>query len=484
MSLQSHRIVYSPTSGTSRALETAVERVSSGWLPANPGVLEKIRAGLSTGSYDLDPEFLINDLKGDISLLLYCVRELSRTTPSSSHDPLHSLRRSNVEMLKNILPQTANELSFHSIEDADAFQTARMQEALLSASTAEVLAERNEIDPASTFCTGLLRQLGLTLIAWNYPDAYARSLEAVKRGKSLDLALSQNLGFSPETLAIALVRRWGLNPTIERALVKNPMPDSARLNDPGDHIAELCQVGELLARANDPASYPSAKRDWEEARAFLRETLGTDGLHAIRDRFNQNCEQYASAFPTAFAPLTRLDPESSLKHHSDKTLLVSNPYVKQCSPIVRKRLTDLYELMLEKRDVQEVMRILVKEILPVAGFSGGIIYTFDPQLNMLMPRLRFGDVLLRNAEPVTMRYDGAAPDEIHTAFECQTPIMERAAFTSTVDVGFMAAALGSVRRVGVFYAEFSGGPVTDHATNPMITFKALRQAVQNVLGLQ
>ncbi|HPN73314.1 MAG TPA: HD domain-containing phosphohydrolase, partial [Candidatus Omnitrophota bacterium] len=59
------------------------------------------------------------------------------------------------------------------------------------------------------FLSALLRQLGITLVAWNYPAAFDRALKSVTSTQPLTTVLSSMLGFSPELLAASLVRQWG-----------------------------------------------------------------------------------------------------------------------------------------------------------------------------------------------------------------------------------------------------------------------------------
>src|SRR5262249_37415849 len=151
-------------------------------------------------------------------------------------------------------------------------QALRFRESLLSASAAEILASKNAIDPEDGFSCGLLRQLGLTLIAWNYPRVYNRAMECITPNEGLDFQLQKVLGFSPSLLGLTFAQRWNLSDEILVALgdrkKRFSVSASERSDSGAQHVGEMlskiCEVSEALARANDPEHYPTALRDWEE----------------------------------------------------------------------------------------------------------------------------------------------------------------------------------------------------------------------------
>jgi hypothetical protein len=207
--------------GSARHLERALRHVSDYWFPVNPVLLKKIKDGFLDGRYELDIDFLVEDLKADFSLFTYCLRELCRTAEAqeNSPNPVSMMRNAGLPRLREILCVDQGKISRHATEGHHNSQLQCFETAMISASAAELLAEANGIESELGFATALLRQLGRTLIAWNYPTVYRRALHGAREGEDLDLTLSQALGFSPVLLAATLLRQWkGLSPALRLAV--------------------------------------------------------------------------------------------------------------------------------------------------------------------------------------------------------------------------------------------------------------------------
>ena len=170
-----------PLPTSEESLERAVQHVSDGWIPPQFDVLSRIQDRFAAGDYENDRGQLIGDLKGDVSLYLYCLKELSALSevgPGSAertdslrqkpaNTPVELLYGADIEDLQRILNRSLQAISLHSFEEINKFQVLRYRESLLSASASEVLTESLSVDPEIGFSCALLRQLGLALIAWN-----------------------------------------------------------------------------------------------------------------------------------------------------------------------------------------------------------------------------------------------------------------------------------------------------------------------------
>ena len=472
-----------------RRLREAVQHVSHYWFPVNQQLLRRVKTGLGDGSYDLDIDFLISEIKTDFSLFAYCVREVALRAKkeglSSPEDlsPVEMLRRAGLARIREVLQVDERRISAHAFESSSELQMVRIREAMISASTAETLAQASKIDPALGFSSGLLRQLGMTLIAWNYPTVYRRVAAALKGGtaKSLDEALSDTLGFSPELLASALAREWKL-PNVVSSLLGAGAVEDAQIQAVGATLRKLCEVGEALARANNPEVYPSASVDWAQARVEIEKRLGFEGIRQIQARVAENCQGYRAALPELFKQVDELDAEAKLHDVQEENVLATNPFIKGVTAVTRKELKDLYAEIQRGVVSKETVRRLVKEIIPLANFTGGVIYTADPTSGTLVPRTKIGKVDLREGGALTLRDDAAGHDPVRAAFRCNAPVVE-SGYGTAGELLVFAGVLGEKQRIGVLYLECPLDELDEKHELALTTFKALRQTLNDCLGL-
>jgi len=472
-----------------RRLRRAKEHVLKRWFPVNTGMLEKIRCGLNEGAYDLDLDFLIVDIKADFSLFTQCLGRLTAMLRDegaalpADMNPISVFQCAGIERIRRVICDEIPAAGEHSFETMSEAQFARLQQAMVSASTAEVLSEQQNIHPHLGYSVGLLRQLGLTLIAWNYPKTYSRALA---QQNDLELELSRALGFSPALLAESLVREWGLGEDICGAVGDSPPGAAgAGMSQVGLRLQKICQIGEALARANDPEHYPEARSAWESVRRQLISVLGSDSLKLIQQRVQENCAAYVSNYPELFQGIEELDPVKRLVPEERAGAALRNPWIKCCSPRLKRQLIELYERLGTHEIDRDAVSYLVKELIPLGGFTGGCIYVIDPSSGMLMPRVKIGLPRLLSCVPLPSKpeeRDDESP--IHAAFACSAPIMETALPGSSGLLSYIAASFGGSRKVGVLYLEMPD--VSLRATDPsrLQRFKALLQALNDCLHLR
>lgn len=477
-----------PKSFSEKRLERATRHVVDLWFPPNPEVLKRIKTGLEDGSYELDISFLISEIKSDFSIFVYCLRQLGTMLkeqglkPPAGLNPVEMLRFVGLDALKAILLVDERQISKHTLGVSNELQSRRTQEAFISASTAEVLCEHEKIDGELGFSCGLLRQLGYTLIAWNYPTVYRRVFSGLTESQSLDNELSKALGFSPMLLAMTVVRKWGLGLEVETAL-GIPAEDPQSESKIGKILEKFCTIGEALARANDPDHYPTARSDWELARVEIETRLGREGFKFIQEKVKDHLEDYVKLLPNFFKATIELDPEQRVQAHAERTLLKNNPNVEHCFPALKARFKELYAHIYPGSVSRENLRFLVKNVIPLAGFSGGAIFTLDPGTMELTPRLKLGSVVLRELEPLRYSVDFPNSDPIVTAYRLDSPIMESMETEHHGAVTFFAGVVGTQERTGVLYLEVPSELMEDPQMNSLLHFKAIRQALNDCLGL-
>lgn len=473
----------------SRRVQRAVEYVEDRWFPVNQDLLKRIRKGFEDGRYELDIDFLIDDLKGDLSLFAFCMRELAAayycesSSEISYSNPIELFRWAGARRLQTILCVDRQDISTHKFDSLHNFQRDRLTETLVSASTVEVLSGDTSVPPEFGFSSSVLRNLGLLLITWNYPTIYAQALSNLTKETNLDELISEALGFSPMLLAISLFKRWGLP---EWWIL--PASKSSSMVD-RETQAVLCileklhNVGEALARANNPATYPTAAEDWASAKKGIVETLGQGGLSRIRQTVEQRCEYYRKALPDIFKDPVEVDAEQRITQLAQKQLHDRNPFIRRCSLEIRNKLEQVYKMLGSQAIASEPIRILTKQVIPYCGFTGCMVYVYDPGLMSLVPRMHTGQLRIR--KPISIPYspEGAEHDFISLAFECKTPLVENSR-SSEDDILFMAACLGQKQKAGVLYLEMPQGVAAQLNSDVLTLFKAIAQTLMDCLHLQ
>lgn len=473
-----------------RRLKRAADYVSDRWFPINSAQLARINDGLSAGRYAADVVSLYADIRSDFALFTYCLRELAsmlrRNGATVPTDPLEMFTTAGLDTLKEILAVDERTISHHRLKGMSPLQQKRFEEALLSATTAQALGPTSGVDGSMCFSTALLRQLGLTLIAWNYPMAYERAIRSLQGDATLDEAIAQILGYSPGLLAVRILESWGIDEATVAPLrgddVDLTPSDAVTSASTAPTLATICRVGEALARANHPDIYPSAERDWAEAQSAIETRLGADGISNIRAAFTEQCASYAESLSPMFSGGIVVDPEYRQFSMRYDGLRDRNPYIARCRPHIEKRLHSFYsELAQATRIDERLIALLARDVVPAAGFTGGIVFTVDPFLTKLMPQLAIG-------QPCTHRVSGvelnSLADPISRAFESIAPV------TTNVDVAAggrlvsIAGVLGYSQRIGVLMLEIPRQTYVQSAEAHLTHFKAIAQSFNECLKLE
>ena len=471
-----------------RRVKRAVDYVSDRWFPVNPELLGRIKDDLSRGMYDQNVAALFTDVRQDFSLFLYCLRELRAMLQAVGAEvpvsPKDLFLGAGIESLKEILSVEESELSLHRLKTITPLQQSRLEEALLSASTAQVLASSHNLDGNACFSAALLRQLGLTLIAWNYPTVYENAIQSLDKTGDLDIAITEILGYSPALLAIRILESWGLHTELVSAIapVEPDWFESEALlgATAAPTFASICTVAEALARANHPEVYPSAEKDWDHAEPIISQQLGPDGLRVIRTIFLESCAGYVGVVRAIFRGGTMLDPEYRQYSHRHTGLIQRNPYIAQCRPHLEKRLTAFYEELARSPVIsQQQIATLAHEIIPSAGFRGGIVYTIEPAVLRLVPQLLFGQRHGQSNEWIDAQ---VLSEPVARAFESITPITIEYTVQEHRIVS-IAGVLGYSQRVGVVYLEVPRESFLQSSAAFMVHFKAISQTFNECLKL-
>ncbi len=470
------------------ALDEVCSRMNSAWFPVNPLVLSRVQSKLASGA---KTPRIVEDLKSDPSLFIYTVKELSRRLNlfdgGKIIDPVQELESASVDTMQAILTKEAAVMSCHDFRAIKSFQAGQLMSSLISAVTSASLAGSMEVNASTAYACALLRQLGLTLIAFNYPHVYAN---AIGRGESRDSYISMMLGFSPSLLAFAMARKWGLAPTIRRGMGDiSCSHDSGNLSviRAGEMLEKICAVGEIVARIDGSKDPQVPSSDWEEARSHIQLCLGKDGFSVLEKEIAESARYFVISAPELFT-IPDLTGDIQPEVTSVRPVFDRNPFIRGCSGKLQERLGDLYARLVNPAHRPENVRFLLKTIIPEAGFAGGCVYLVDIEAYMLVPRLSAGKSSLDEFKAVRYNTPENRNNPIVRAFMASTPVTGDHRRSDEKLVSFVASSIGFLNRAGVLYLEaplpqpgLAGGFFTDtHRTE----CKALRQALNDCLNLE
>ena len=478
-------------------LEDVIERVNEAWFPVNPLLLSRIQAHLAAGFYEMRPELLINEIKADASLFIYAVRELSKKLHSDKpgeafiRNPVEALRNAGPEHLKSILSRRSADISIHTFDGIKNFQAELLRRTVIGASTSEILAPKLDLPGELGYSCALLRQLGLALIAWNYPSIYAKALQ---KGPNPDEYLSITLGFSPALLAYTLTRRWGFSTALRRGMGEKisgeASSDTISLKI-GDTLEKICKTGELIARCNQSSPYPQARADWDTAKMEVLKYLGPDGFELLENKILETSKYYMLSAPELFkiTPLKEPQVTTAIQDPAARkaSLNERNPYIRGCSSSVQEKLESLYARLDRGHAANENVSFLLKEIIPEAGFTSGCVYLVEVEYQLLVPRLVVGNTPLESFKAV--RY-GSPENRNHPVvkgFVSPTPVMGDRKSETDNWIFYISGSIGNVQKAGVLYLEYpmkSPGEAAILGQTQKTISKALRQALSDCLNLE
>lgn len=467
-------------------LELALAHVCNAWIPPNAEFIEELRASIEKGEYQDNIGLLVKDLKSDISLFTYCVRQLSavlrKSNPAVIINPVEVLTQAGSEGILQLLKASSSHISSYDISQMNFVQSRRLMHTMLSATTVELLAPKRECDSEVAFASALFRELGMTLVAWNYPHVYQKLALSLKPGDTLDASLTRMLGFSPSLLGLQIARQWQLLPEIRYALGDIQTNDKEVIST-GTTLSKLCEVGQALARASDPDQYPSASDDWDLARREIELLLGKNGFKLLRDAMHDNCRHYMELSADLFQFPETLEPRTSFSIAEPKETHAVNQYVKHCPPLLKEQLTNLYSGMDTNAVSRDNIDSLIRKIIPHSGFNRGSIYLIEPESRMLTPRLTIGEAKLAEFPPIRYSDSQGSQNPILAAYRAGAPLMEENVELENRLVSYICGVLGHLQRVGVLYLEISPHLAKNRNFNAMVCFKAIREALNDCLNL-
>ncbi|MCB0318394.1 MAG: HDOD domain-containing protein, partial [Bdellovibrionales bacterium] len=436
-------------------LQDGYRYVLNGWLPANPIIVSHVQQSFNENKYLSNPKQLISDIKKDPGLLMHCVRFIIEKNcidkNSKTLNPIELLRNAPLDLVREAVSTGAS--SMHTYNQSMTSQVSLTEEALLTATSVEFLAEELDIDCDLAYTTALFKQIGGILIAWNYPHIYQRALEMADTGESLDLQLTKMLGFSRATLAYTLAKKWNIIPEVrlgigDRNLDLSNQENVEQLQKTSEKLQKICRIGEALVKASLTDKYPNALQDWEVVKVEFLETLDQNAINILKNRLADASKKFLCSANSLMEKVNSIidTPVRSRKNTSLK--LANNLYLLQCEKPLKGMLEKLYEKIRNRMNAHDCLEFLLKEVIPLSGFSRSCIYILSPEEGSLVPLSTIGIFKESELQAITPSSDETYTSLISEAYRSRNIVIEEEG-----NLNRFAAVLGEMQKAGVLFLE-------------------------------
>jgi hypothetical protein len=471
-----------------RGIEEALLHVSRGWFPVNSAVVGMVRDRMRDGSYRNRYDLLLSDLKKDLGLFTFCLRQVGSVIDGPVHhrSPAEILSSLELEKFENLLARTQSVVGVHAVDPTQRAQLMRLRHSIISASTAETLAGKSKLDPQQAFLVATVRQLGLNLVAWNYPRIYAKALHSAGKGEGdLEELLLRTLGYSPLELGARSALDWCEHPDTQAVISNDSSALSVGVSKHAQKMKHLCEVGEVLAQIHDPEYFPKAVAHWQATSTELEQQLGSEGLALIKGKVDGYTSGYAALIPSGFK--CEINPHKALQDAvgliSDR-LFEDNQFAHRCPPGIVEMFRQLYRSILPGRPSPNAIKELVERIIPALGFERGCVYLVDQKKLQAVPMLRIGDVAIDRFRPLNCSDTGSSIHPVVEALSYQAPIIQENAFINGDQVAHVTGVFGTKEKVGVLYLEMSPELRDGDRAHILHFFKAVREALNDSLNMR
>jgi hypothetical protein len=455
-----------PSAGSAR-LERSVEHARHGWFPPNSDIVNSIFEKAKANCYAQSTEALVEEVKTDPALLSICLRELKRNveSPRAIDNPIRALKNQPYEKVVEWISLPGSKISPYKLKSASKTQIQRLRETSLSCHSTEVVAKGAELDPDLAFSCAFLRQLGINLIAWNYPSHFKRAQQATTRGESLDAALKRILGVTPEDMSLEIAKEWQVSSELMK-IIAPPNAASAKNGQEVSPLQTACEIGETYAKLRDPEQRAAAESAWKVLKQKAVQWLGPDP----EAQLVAEAESIEALFETPVPDES--DPITEARFHK-------NSFASRCPLPLKKSLHRVYEQIVPSAPVSEALRSLAGEVLPEAGFIRGCIFLARPGSFDLVPVMKFGDQPLSYYR--LSRH--AARNGMTEALMSSFPMRQDVSWFGADESAALTGRLGKGGQQAVLYLELSKSAREDAVHQAMLYFNAIRQAFNDCLSI-
>ena len=468
----------------------AIRYLSDTWIPVNPEIHRRIRKNLKENVYRAVGG-LLEDLQRDIALFSFCARQFSEGATmlvGSSGNISDRMRAASLEDYARLLSVSESRISTHQLEGVTELQAQRLQQAIVGVNATTLFAKRSSADPIEAYLIALVRQLGLMLVAWNYPRIYEKALATPKSDMNeVDRALHQILGYSVLEVGSEIASLWGLPSQAEKmilSLSKSQSPDPT-MSRSHQKLFEACRMGEAVALLQSPDHFPTVAGRAKELELSVVELLGHDGMSLLHDHVNSTWIHYSTLLPEFFAEQYTYE-RSQPGEMADfaRQSLSANHFVRGCSQPIQRSFSEVYRFVTQGKASAASLRALVGQLIPAAGFSGGCIYLVETDQMKMIPKIMIGPYTKENFVPAFQHSMGVFSDPLSKAFMSSTPVRGQAIRDDEEVVLFFAARISGEGGKGVLYLETSDEQHKSSGFDVLTLFKAIHQCLIDSLNLK
>lgn len=463
--------------GKLQSQDEVLRNLAQGWIPFNSVILKNIKADLESGIYRTDREQLIADIKRDPALFAYLTKQQKPSTSetsASSADLFTTLRTIDFEQIANLLP-SSTKISPHQLENTTKPLAQRLQHSLMSTTAAEALARDTSLSSDLVFTTSSMRELGLNLIAWNYPRQYLKAKVSNSPRHWIEL-----IGISPGEVSERLAIDWKLSSEIIRSLRElstsqgSSWPESSNTAGVNLSISQLCDIGDLYARRYDPAQRQQAEKEWEKQESLWKRSLNLNVLAEVNEQVEETLSFYKKenkVFSTI--SLVKLQEEKNqdklafLQHH--------NPNIAKCPAHIQQLFAHVYSQIQPGAVSLPAIQLLHSQVIPTCEFSAACLYMLDVQEKKVSPVLQFGGASLAAFVPVLQDLDR----HIVSLLFQEIPLKRSGLGVSSPHTMQIFSGITHPRYLGILYCELN----EDLINHPTFTyFSAIRNTLRDCLG--
>ena len=477
-----HRTVSTHESSVSEKPRTPLEHLKNGWIPVNHLASKLLQDRIKKGDFNTDRDALISEIKKDFGLLSYIFHAVSKDE-DFVENPMKLMQATSLDELDRIIDEVNQTVTIHSFVNSLKPQSLRFRHSVISCVTAESLAQSQGLDPDLAYSVAMLRQLGLSLVAFNYPRIYAKAISTLASvDEDIETLLHRGLGFSPRHLAAKLTL-GDPSPDLKIALgLETAVPETVSL---GTKLAAISTLSEAYAEMNDPEHYPAVTRKWKSITQNLEDIIGASGVANLQKK----CRAISSNY-TAL-PYLGLEGELSIeknleianRKHAEAQFLL-NPDASKISEDIQYRLKRTYALARPHEVSPEALQSLVIDCIPYAGFKRGCVFLLDPVTQNLIPRLRIGQRTLLEYKAFSVASAQGGNNPILEAMQSNIPIKRDDAVIFGERVSAISGMIGNGEKGGVLYLELDEDLAKIGGFEPVLRFKAIRHCLNQCLNLK
>lgn len=451
-----------PIADALKRFSDALQHARNSWMPVQDEVLVHLKEGLSQSYYEANPDELLDDLKTDPAIFAGILRVLSTNASSQrpsivehcgvlsfelaeeSH-PIDLLLQAPQAQIQGALQNTQQLSSKHSFADMELFQARVLEHVTVSTLAAETLAFAAGIDPEMAFCASLLRSLGHSLSAWNFPKEYETALLRLPSDQPFEARLRQTLGFTPEALSGTLILDWGLNRELLQAVRQSPTATPCtpiqelhwRLDEDTDLTTKLITIVETSQKLADIVHIEhkaNAIVFWPKLQELFTTHLGEYGLQLVLEQAREKllrCSPHPISLP--MPPVLTVMAQRIETLEKRYAALAENTHLKDMPTEAQRRIEQFYRTYNAGAKKQQEVLQLIEQVAPLLGIAEFGVFEKDSGSESATPLLWYSQMGNSGPRKIILRNHFGPLRPVVTSFHIKTLVRDKDVKDSTIE---------------------------------------------------